>query len=431
MLDLLHNTDPDFSGKLNSRLSARTEESRVDEAVRAILDDVRKNGDEAVIALTRKFDRLEVTPQTLRIPAERIRQQAALCPTEAREALKVAARRIRAFHEKQKPKDIFGQDRDGVFAGLRWTAMERAGIYVPGGTAAYPSSVLMNALPARVAGVNKIVMTSPAPDGKMNPAVLAAAEEAGVDEIYTVGGAQAIAALAYGTESIPRVDMIAGPGNAYVAAAKRMVFGTVSIDSVAGPSEITVVADGTNRPDWIAMDLLSQAEHDPEAQAILITDDESFAHSVARTALHFLNTLPRREVAEKSLENHSCIIVLDSLQAAPDIVNTIAPEHLELAVENPKKMLAKIHNAGAIFLGAHTPEAVGDYTGGPNHVLPTGGTARFSSGLGVIDFMKRTSMLACDEKSLHLIGGAAAALAEAEGLDAHAMAVRLRMENTP
>jgi len=349
------------------------------------------------------------------------------CASETLDALKFAAARIEAYHRKQLPSDISYTDEAGVKLGSRWRAVEAAGLYVPGGTAAYPSSVLMNAIPAKVAGVTRLVMVVPAPDGKLNPIVLATAALVGVDEIYRIGGAQAVGALAYGTKTIAPVDKIVGPGNAYVAAAKRRVFGTVGIDMIAGPSEILVVADNRNDPDWIAADLLSQAEHDSAAQSILITDSAVFADDVAQAVEKQLATLPRGAMARKSWADHGALIIVGDLDEAIELVDRLAPEHLEVALDDPQDFAAKIRNAGAIFLGRYTPEAVGDYVGGPNHVLPTSRSARFASGLGVLDFMKRTSILGCDADSLRMVGPAAVALARAEGLEAHARSIALRL----
>jgi len=380
-----------------------------------------------LIEYTSRFDRLDLTAQTLRVSADEVAVAARSIPADVMSALELAAERIRVFHQRQLPADDQFTDIVGVRLGYRWTAVQAAGLYVPGGTAAYPSSVLMNAVPAKVAGVERLVMVVPTPDGKLNPLVLAAAQLAGVDEIYRIGGAQAVAALAYGTNTINPVDKIVGPGNAYVAAAKRQVFGAVGIDMIAGPSEILVVADGRNDPSWIAADLLSQAEHDPVAQSILITDDKAFAERVKQSVLEHLKTLDRAKIAETSWQDYGAIILVPNLQDAVPLVDQIAPEHLELAVDNPEVLASKIRNAGAIFLGRYTPEAVGDYVGGPNHVLPTARSARFSSGLGVQDFMKRTTYLGCDAAALNSIGPAAVILAKTEGLDAHARSIALRL----
>jgi histidinol dehydrogenase len=406
---------------------AREAEEDVDAAVADIIADVRARGDAAVLEYTARWDRLTLTAATLRMSAAEIDAAAAGASAAALAALGVAAERIRAFHEKQLPGPIAFTDAAGVRLGLRWNAVDAAGIYVPGGTASYPSSVLMNAIPAVVAGVKRIAMVVPTPDGALNPLVFAAAKLAGVTEIYRIGGAQAVAALAYGTQSIHPVDKITGPGNAYVAAAKRRVFGQVGIDMIAGPSEILVVADGENDPAWIAADLLSQAEHDASAQAILITDDAGFADAVARAIESELAGSLREGTARASWDAHGAIIVVRSLDEAPALVDAIAPEHLELAVADPEALAARVRHAGAIFLGRHTPEAIGDYVAGPNHVLPTSRTARFASGLGVMDFMKRTTLVQCSAESLSEIGPAAVSLAQAEGLPAHARSVSIRL----
>ncbi|MGE5515153.1 MAG: histidinol dehydrogenase [Bacteroidota bacterium] len=419
----------DFEARFLELLDMKREnDADVNALVADIIADVRKRGDDALVEYTRKFDRLpELTAATLRITREEVDAAVAVVDADLVKSLELAAERIRDFHRRQLPESYAYTDAAGVRLGCRWSAVEAAGLYVPGGTAAYPSSVLMNALPAKVAGVERLVMVVPTPDGKLNPLVLAAARLAGVDEIYRVGGAQAVAALAHGTKTIRPVDKIVGPGNAYVAAAKRQVFGTVGIDMIAGPSEILVVADDANDPTWIAADLLSQAEHDTAAQSILITDDAAFAERVAGAVDGHLAVLPRAKIARESWEAHGAIIVVPSLDAAVPLVDRVAPEHLELAVAAPDALAAKIRNAGAIFLGRYTPEAVGDYVGGPNHVLPTARSARFSSGLGVHDFMKRTTMLGCDADSLRAIGPAAVALAGAEGLGAHGLSVALRL----
>lgn len=393
-----------------------------------IIADVRARGDDALIEYTARFDGLDLSAAELRLSASEIGAAAAECPAETRHALAFAAGRIEAFHQQQMPEDLDYTDASGVRLGARWGALAAAGLYVPGGTAAYPSSVLMNAIPAKVAGVARLVMTVPTPKGALNPAVMAAAEIAGLDEIYRIGGAQAIAALAYGSATIQPVDKIVGPGNEWVAEAKRQVFGTVGIDMIAGPSEILVVADGANEAEWIAADLLSQAEHDSAAQAILITDDGDFADAVAVAVEKTLATLPRRDIAGESWRAHGAIVVIGSLDEAPALADRIAPEHLELAVAEPEALFARITHAGAVFLGRHTPEAVGDYVAGPNHVLPTSGSARFSSGLSVYDFLKRTSFASCDAEGLAEIGPAARTLAEAEGLDAHALSLALRLK---
>ncbi len=419
---------PGFEAAFTALLSAKRETDRdVNDAVQTLLADVKARGDQALIEATKRFDRLTLTPDTLRFTASEIDQSLAACDRETLAALDQAASRITAFHQRQRPESFDYVDADGVRLGLKWQAVAAAGLYVPGGTAAYPSSVLMNAIPAKVAGVERLVMVVPSPEGKINPLVLAAAKLSGIDEIYRIGGAQAVAALAYGTQTIKPVDKIVGPGNAYVAAAKRQVFGTVGIDMIAGPSEILVVADRDNDPDWIAADLLSQAEHDTAAQSILITDDEAFAKRVAQAVEARLAKLPRGQIALASWESHGAIILVESLEQSIPLIDRIAPEHLELAVADPDSLAGRVRNAGAIFLGRFTPEAVGDYVGGPNHVLPTARSARFSSGLGVIDFMKRTTFLGCDAKALGRIGPAAVRLAQAEGLDAHGLSINLRL----
>ncbi|MPY74932.1 MAG: histidinol dehydrogenase [Alphaproteobacteria bacterium] len=418
-----------FERELAAFLALKREsEADVDAVVAGILDAVKKRGDAALTEFTLRFDHVDLEETGMRFSAGEIAAAAGRCDAETIAALRVASGRIEAFHRKQLPEDISYTDQAGVRLGARWTPVAAAGLYVPGGLAAYPSSVLMNAIPARVAGVDRIVMVVPTPHGEINPLVLAAAHIAGVTEIYRVGGAQAVAALAYGTESIRPVDKIVGPGNAYVAAAKRQVFGTVGIDLIAGPSEILVVADGENRPDWIAADLLSQAEHDASAQSILITDDAAFADRVAGAVDDLLRTIDRRDIAGASWRDFGAVIVVGDLDRAAEIVDRIAPEHLELAVADPEALAAKVRHAGAIFLGRLTPEAVGDYVAGPNHVLPTSGSARFSSGLGVLDFMKRTSLVACDARALDRIGPHAVALARAEGLGAHALSISIRLD---
>jgi histidinol dehydrogenase len=419
---------PGFAGAFDALLASKRElEEDVDAAVAAILADVRRHGDDAVLDYTHRFDRVALTPARLRVAPEEIAAAERSCAPETLAALDFAAERIVAYHRRQMPKDSDERDQAGVRLGWRWRPLAAVGLYVPGGTAAYPSTVLMNALPAKVAGVARVAMVVPAPDGVLAPLVLAAARRAGVDEIYRIGGAQAVGALAYGTASIAAVDKIVGPGNAYVAAAKRRVFGTVGIDMIAGPSEILVVADGTNDPDWIAADLLSQAEHDAAAQAILITDDSGFARRVEAAVASALVTLPRRAIAGASWAQHGALIVVRDWDEAVSLVDRLAPEHVELALAEGEVLAAKIRNAGAIFLGRYTPEAVGDYVAGPNHVLPTARSARFSSGLGVLDFLKRTSILGCDAESLRAIGPAAMTLARAEGLDAHALSIAVRL----
>ena len=424
----LATSDPGFAADFERLLHlAREAEEDVDAAVAAIISDVRARGDAAVLDYTARWDRLTLTAETLRMSETEIDAAAAGASAEALAALGVAAERIRSFHERQLPGAIDYTDAAGVRLGARWTAVDAAGIYVPGGTASYPSSVLMNAIPAVVAGVKRIAMVVPTPDGVLNPLVFAAAKLAGVTEIYRIGGAQAVAALAYGTETIRPVDKITGPGNAYVAAAKRRVFGQVGIDMIAGPSEILVVADGDNDPAWIAADLLSQAEHDASAQAILITDDAAFARAVLRAIESELAGSLREGTARASWDANGAVILVRALDEAPALVDAIAPEHLELAVADPEALAARVRHAGAIFLGRHTPEAIGDYVAGPNHVLPTSRTARFASGLGVLDFMKRTTLVQCSAAALSEIGPAAVTLAGAEGLPAHARSVSIRL----
>lgn len=419
----------DFEAAFAELLSGvRTRAAGVGAAVARIIADVRSRGDAALCDYTARWDRFEITPDRLRIGENEIAASADAAPAEAMAALEFAAARIRAFHEPQRPVDQSLRDSAGVVLGVRWTPIAAVGLYVPGGTAAYPSSVLMNALPARIAGVDRLVMVVPAPDGVLNPLVLAAARLAGVDEIYRVGGAQAIAALAFGTKSIAPVDKIVGPGNAYVAEAKRQVYGEVGIDSVAGPSEILVVADADNDADWIAADLLSQAEHDAASQAILMTDDAEFAASVGDAVERCLDGLERASIARASWRDFGAIITLGSLGEAPALIDRLAPEHLELAVAEPRALLDQVRNAGAVFLGRHTPEAIGDYVAGTNHVLPTARAARYASGLSVMDFVKRTSIVECDAQSLQRIGPAAVTLAETEGLGAHALSVSLRLD---
>ena len=399
----------------------------IESAARVIVDDVAERGDAALIEATRRFDRLDLDAGGLRITAAQIDAAVRACDPPTLDALRFARDRIELFHRRQLPKDDRFTDALGVELGWRWSAIEAVGLYVPGGTAAYPSSVLMNAVPARVAGVARVVMVVPSPDGKLNPLVLAAAHLGGVSEIYRVGGAQAVAALAYGTATIAPVAKIVGPGNAYVAAAKRLVFGKVGIDMIAGPSEVLVIADRTGNAGWIAADLLAQAEHDVNAQSILITDNVPLADDVERAVQTQLSTLPRAEIARASWDEFGAIILVKNLDEAAGLANAIAAEHLEIMTSDPEALAAQIRNAGAIFLGPHTPEAIGDYVGGSNHVLPTARSARFSSGLGVLDFMKRTSILKCGPDQLRALGPAAMTLGKAEGLDAHARSVGLRL----
>ncbi|WP_267387850.1 histidinol dehydrogenase [Sphingomonas sp. GC_Shp_3] len=424
----LTTSDPAFERDFAALVNARREsDADVARDVRTILASVRDEGDAAVAAFTEKFDRHDLNATGWRIEkSEWIAAYEGLAP-DLRAALDLAAARIATYHEKQKPTDSDATDDAGVRLGARWNAIQAAGIYIPGGRAAYPSSVLMNAIPARVAGVERLVMVTPTPNGEVNPLVLAAAHIAGVDEVWRIGGAQAIAALAYGTQRIPAVDVITGPGNAWVAEAKRQVYGMVGIDMVAGPSEIVVVADGRNDPTWIAADLLSQAEHDPTSQSILFTDDAAFGDAVAEAVDLQIGELSTADTARQSWDANGAIIVTASLAEAIPLVDRLAPEHLELACDDPQPLFDRVRHAGSVFLGRHTPEAIGDYVAGPNHVLPTGRRARFASGLSVLDFMKRTSFLQLDPASLAAIGPAAVALAETEGLPAHARSVALRL----
>lgn len=418
----------DFTEQFRLFLNTKREASEdVERAVRAIIADVQSRGDAALISYTQSFDRVDLGTIGLRVAAGEIERAAEGCKGPALDALKLARDRIEAYHRRQLPQNDRFTDAIGVELGARWTAIDSVGLYVPGGTAAYPSSVLMNAVPAKVAGVTRIVMTVPAPEGRLNPLVLAAAHLAGVDEIYRVGGAQAIAALAYGTQSVAAVAKIVGPGNAYVAAAKRIVFGKVGIDMIAGPSEVLIIADKTANPGWIAADLLAQSEHDTAAQAILITDDAALAKDVENAVEGQLRTLPRAAVAGESWRTFGAIILVRAIDDAIPLANAIAAEHLEIMSEDAEQVAAQVRNAGAIFIGAHTPEAIGDYVAGSNHVLPTARSARFSSGLGVLDFMKRTSILKLGPDALRKLAPAAIALGEAEGLEAHARSVAIRL----
>jgi histidinol dehydrogenase len=424
----LDTADPGFDAAFAGLLAQKREEAAdVDAAVAAILADVRARGDAAVIEMTARWDRLTLTPETLAVSAAEIDAAVAAVDPEDLAALRTAAERIRAYHDRQRPADAAWTDATGARLGWRWTPVASAGLYVPGGLASYPSSVLMNAIPARVAGVGRLVICAPAPEGRLNPLVLAAARLVGADAVYRIGGAQAIGALAYGTATIPAVDKITGPGNAYVAAAKRQVFGRVGIDMIAGPSEVLVIADHTAEPDWIALDLLAQAEHDESAQSILITPDRALARRVAEAVLRHLATLPRAAIAGPSWERHGAIVTVRDLAEAATLADRIAAEHLELLVDDPEALAARITHAGAMFLGHWTPEAIGDYVGGPNHVLPTARSARFSSGLSVLDFMKRTTVARMTPESLAAIGPAAERLAAAEGLGAHGASVRARL----
>jgi histidinol dehydrogenase len=425
----LDTADAGFEAAFVALLGQKREEAEdVDRVVAGIIADVRARGDAAVIELTARFDRLSLTRETIAFSPAEIEAEIAKVAAEDRAALTLAADRIRAYHDRQRPQDESWTDGTGATLGWRWTPVSAAGLYVPGGIASYPSSVLMNAIPARVAGVERLVIACPTPDGKVNPLVLLAAEIAGVDTVLRIGGAQAIAALAYGTETIAPVDKITGPGNAFVAAAKRRVFGRVGIDMIAGPSEILVIADADNDPDWIALDLLSQAEHDESAQAILITTSASFGQAVAKAVTRRLETLQRRTIAGASWERYGAVIVTRDLDEAAALSNRIAPEHLELCTADPESLSQKITHAGAIFLGQYTPEAIGDYIGGPNHVLPTARSARFSSGLSVLDFMKRTTVAKMTPEALKAIGPAAERLAQSESLQAHGLSIRARLD---
>ncbi len=425
----LSHDQPDFEARFTALLDAKREASvDVDAVVAGIIADVRQRGLDAVIDLTRRFDRVALTAETLAFSPTEIDTAVASVPPAERAALELAAERIRAYHERQLPQDADWEDDAGIRLGWRWTAVDAAGLYVPGGLASYPSSVLMNAIPAQVAGVRRLVICAPAPDGKLNPLVLLAARLSGIETVYRVGGAQAIAAMAYGAGPIRPVDKITGPGNAYVAAAKRQVFGKVGIDMIAGPSEILVIADRDNDPDWVAIDLMSQAEHDASAQSILVTDDAAFGVQVSRAVERLLQRLERAEIAGESWREFGAVIVARDLEQAAELSNRVAPEHLELCVADPEALLPRIRHAGAIFLGAHTPEAIGDYVGGPNHVLPTARSARFSSGLSVLDFMKRTTLARVSPRGMAAIGPAAETLAISEGLEAHALSVRRRLD---
>ena len=424
----LDTASPDFAERFTAFLGTKREVSQdVAQAVAAIIEDVRARGDAALVDLSRKYDRVDLSTLGIRVSESEIDAAVKAADPATVEALTFAHQRIKSHHQRQLPESGRYVDAAGVELGHRWTAVDAVGLYVPGGTAAYPSSVLMNAVPAKVAGVKRLAMVVPAPGGVLNPLVLAAARLAGVDEVYRVGGAQAVAALAYGTQTIAPVAKIVGPGNAYVAAAKRHVFGTVGIDMVAGPSEVLVIADGEQNPDWIAADLLAQAEHDTAAQSILMTDDAALADAVIAAVERQLATLPRRDIASASWAEFGAVIKLGSLDEAPALSDRIAPEHLEIMAADAEALVERIRHAGAIFIGAHTPEAIGDYVGGSNHVLPTARSARFSSGLSVLDFVKRTSILKCGPDQLAALGPAAIALGEAEGLGAHARSVAIRL----
>lgn len=424
----LNTRDADFERHFAEMLAAKREDSTdVNEVVAGIIGEVRQGGDTVLCALTERFDRLSLAPSQLRFTQDEIRDAVAQVSAEDLAALTMAAERIGAYHTRQMPEDESWTDATGATLGWRWTPVSAAGLYVPGGQAAYPSSVLMNAIPARVAGVERLVVCVPTPDGVVNPLVLAATELAGVTEIYRIGGAQAVAAMAYGTETIAPVDKITGPGNAYVAAAKRQVFGRVGIDMIAGPSEVLIIAEGVQDPDWLALDLLAQAEHDADAQSILITTDPALAQAVTDSVERILPALPRQKIAGASWRDYGTVILVRDLDEAAALSNRIAPEHLELCVDDPDALALKCVHAGAIFLGAHTPEAVGDYVSGPNHVLPTARSARFSSGLSVLDFMKRTTIARLTPGALAAIGPAAVRLAASEGLQAHGASVEARL----
>lgn len=427
---LLNSQNSNFEKEFKKLLLAKREDSvDVDVSVRAIIGRVIELGDQALIEYTKKFDRVSLTTDTLRFTQSELKEHAAQVSDKDRSALELAVTRIKSYHEKQLPDDTFWTDESGVELGWRWSPVSAAGLYVPGGLASYPSSVLMNAIPAKVAGVKRLAITVPTPDNKVNPMVLLAAQLSGVDEVYRVGGAQAIAALAYGTKTIKPVDKITGPGNAFVAAAKRQVFGKVGIDMIAGPSEILVIADKTSRPDWIALDLLSQAEHDENAQPILITDSDDVINAVTEKIEINLQNLSRNEIAGKSWKNNGAIIKVPNFEMAAELSNRIAPEHLELCVSDPENLAKKISNAGAIFLGHWTPEAVGDYVTGPNHVLPTARSARFSSGLSVMDFLKRTTLAKVSRDALLKIGPSAVTLANSEGLECHGLSISERIKS--
>lgn len=424
----LSTNDQNFESAFQALLVSKRESSQnVNAVVADIVGDIQQNGDAALLAYTERFDRLTLNREQLRIGDDALAQAEHAVDPETLKALQLAHIRIHAHHQRQLPHNDFYTDPIGVQLGTKWTPIQSVGLYVPGGTASYPSSVLMNAVPAKVAGVERIVMVVPAPDGVINPLVLCAANLAGVDEVYQIGGAQAVAALAHGTQTIKPVAKIMGPGNAYVAAAKRQVFGTVGIDMIAGPSEVLILADAANNPDWLAIDLLAQAEHDTAAQSILITDDADLAEQVEKSVANHLKTLPRADIARQSWEEFGAIILVDHLEQSIPMIDALAPEHLEIATDDPEFYLNKISNAGAVFLGQHTPEAIGDYVGGSNHVLPTARSARFASGLSVLDFMKKTSVLKCGPEQLSQIGPAAMQLAQEEGLDAHGRSIGIRM----
>jgi len=424
----LNSQDPGFDNAFRAILAGKREVvQEVNDVVASILHGVRNRGDAALLEYTKRFDNVQLSSEQIRLSVDEIESAYSECDRTAIDALKLAARRIEDFHQRQMPENLSYTDEIGIKLGARWRPLDAVGLYVPGGSAAYPSSLLMNAIPARIAGVRRVAMTVPAPNINIDPLVLVAAKLSGVHEIYRVGGAQAVGALAYGTETIAPVDKIVGPGNAYVAAAKRLVFGVVGIDMIAGPTEVLIVADSDNDPSWIAIDLLAQAEHDVASQSILITDDETFADQVTSAVQDHLVTLDREHIARASWENNGLIVIIKNFRQVPYLVDVVAPEHLELAVSDPESLVADISHAGAIFVGRYTPEAIGDYVAGPNHVLPTAGSARFSSGLSVLDFLKRTSIIECSAEGLRTIGPAAVTLAEREGLHAHARSINLRL----
>lgn len=432
MARFLRANDPDFERELSLLLGARLiENAETGGTVQAIIRRVKAEGDAALIDYTQQLDRLHLSAETMRVGEARVEAAVAACPGDVYRALMQAAQRIRAYHEEQRPQDRLYADATGTELGWKYSPLQSVGLYVPGGRASYPSSVLMNAIPAKVAGCERLVMTVPTPGGELNPAVLAAAKLAEIDEIYTIGGAQAIAALTFGTETISPVDKIVGPGNAYVTEAKRQVYGLVGLDTVAGPSELLVVAAAQNDPVWIAADLLSQAEHDELAQSILIADDEPFVHRVMQEVEQMLENMERRAIARASWETHGAVILVDDLRRSADLVNRIAPEHLELCIEHPAHFAEKVRYAGAIFLGPHTPEAIGDYVAGPSHVLPTTRAARYSSGLSVFDFLHRSSLIGCTPDSAQELAKPAETLALSEGLGAHALSARLRIKDAP
>ncbi|WP_373019404.1 histidinol dehydrogenase [Thiomicrorhabdus sp.] len=420
-----------FREELDTLLAWETvSNDSVNDIVKEVVNKVRTEGDAALLEYTERFDRLALkSGAELEIPMERIKKALETIPADQREALELSAERVKAYHENQVTESWSYTEADGTMLGQQVTPLDSVGLYVPGGKAAYPSSVIMNAIPAKVAGVETLIMVVPTPDGEVNDMVLAAAAICGVDRVFTLGGAQAVAALAYGTETVPAVDKIVGPGNIFVATAKRMVFGTVGIDMIAGPSEILVYCDGKTDPDWIAVDLFSQAEHDEDAQSILVTQDAEFAEKVYESMNRLLPTMPRQEIIRKALDDRGAIIVVDDESQALEMINVIAPEHLELSVEDPQALLPKIRHAGAIFMGRYTAEALGDYCAGPNHVLPTSRTARFSSPLGVYDFQKRSSLIMCSEEGANVLGKVAGVLADGEGLQAHAASARYRVKN--